>query len=168
MFSNGVEEALASAFLPSLFGVDEDVTCKYRKLAEPTVRHGGLSLSNPTTNSKECYKSSILYCSHLLSALHGRVQYSPVDNLECQSEVMPEYWSRIEAMYKAKFKSEVDQFPQDTQRTLKRANKTERWLRGTILSSIGFHNAFISIIIYFYAFNFIVFVFRVDILFSIF
>ncbi len=34
------------------------------------------------------------------------------------------YRSRIEATYKAKFKSEVDQFPQDTQRTLKRANKT--------------------------------------------
>ena len=32
---------------------------------------------------------------------------------------MPEYWSRIEAAYKVKFKSEVDQFPQDTQRPLK-------------------------------------------------
>ena len=36
---------------------------------------------------------------------------------------MPEYWSRIEAAYSAKFKSEVNQFPQDTQRTLKRARK---------------------------------------------
>ncbi len=108
--------------------MDEDVTCKYQKLAELPVRHGGLSLSNPTTNSKECYKSSTFYCSHLLSALRGRVQYSPVDNLECHSEVMSVYWSRIEATYKAKFKFEVDQFPQDTQRTLKRAYKTERWL----------------------------------------
>jgi len=41
---------------------------------------------------------------------------------------MPEYWSRIEAAYKAKFKSEVDQFPQDTQRTLKRAMKAGRCL----------------------------------------
>ena len=41
---------------------------------------------------------------------------------------MPEYWSRIEGAYKTKFKSEVDQFPQDTQRTLKRANKTGHWL----------------------------------------
>jgi len=96
-FFDGVEEALASEFLPSLVGVDEDITCKYRKLAELPVRHGGLSLSNPTTNSKECYKSSTLYCSHLFFALRGRVQYSPIDNLECQSEVMPEYWSRIEA-----------------------------------------------------------------------
>ena len=147
-FFDGVEEALASEFLPSLFGVDEDITCKYRKLAELPVRHGGLSLSNPTTNSKECYKSSTLYCSHLLSALRGRVQYSPVDNLECQSEVMPVYRSRIEATYKAKFKSEVDQFPQDTQRTLKRANKTGHWLSvmpshvgGTILSSTEFRDA---------------------------
>jgi len=118
-FFDGVEEALASEFLPSLFGVDEDITCKYRKLAELPVRHGGLNLSNPTTNSKECDKSSTLYCSHLVSALRGRVQYSPVGNLDFQSEVMPEYWSRIEAAYKAKFKSEVDRFPQDTQRTLK-------------------------------------------------
>ena len=123
------------------------MTKTYRKLAELPVRHGGLSLSNPTTNSKE-YKSSTLYCSHLLSALRGRVQYSPVDNLECQSEVMPVYWSRIEATYKAKFKSEVDQFPQDTERTLKRANKTGRWLgvmsshvSGTILSSTEFRDA---------------------------
>ena len=65
-----------------------------------------------------------LVSSHLLSALSGRVQYSLVDNLECQSEVMPVYWRRIEATYKAKFKAEVDHFPQDTRRTLKRANKT--------------------------------------------
>ncbi len=45
-FFDGVEEALASEFLPSLFGVDEDITCKYRRLAELPVRHGGLSLSN--------------------------------------------------------------------------------------------------------------------------
>jgi len=118
-FFDGVEEALASEFLPSLVGVDEDITCKYRKLAELPVRYGGLRLSNPTTNSQECYKSSTLYCSHLLFTLRGRVQYSPVDNFECHSEVMPEHWSRIEAAYKTKFKSEVDQFPQDTQRTLK-------------------------------------------------
>jgi len=95
MFFDGVEEALVSEFLPSLFGVDKDVTCKYRKIAELPVRHGGLSLSNPTTNFKECSRSNTLYCSHLLSALRGRVQYSPVENLECQSEVIPEYWSRI-------------------------------------------------------------------------
>jgi len=41
---------------------------------------------------------------------------------------MPEYGSRIEAAYKVKFKAEVDQFSQDTQRTLKRASKTRRWL----------------------------------------
>ena len=118
------------------------------KFAELAVGHGGLGLSNPTTNSKERYKSSTLYCSHFLSALRGRVQYSPVDNLECQSEVMSEYWSRIEATYKAKFKSEVDQVPQDTQRTLKRANKAGRWftvmpshVSGTILSSTEFRVA---------------------------
>jgi len=125
-FFDRVEEAIASEFLPSLFGVDDGITRKYRKLAELQVRHGGLSLSNPTTNANECYKSSTLYCSHLLSALRSRVQYRPVDNLECQSEVMPEYWSRIEAAYKAEFKSEVDQFSQNAQRTLKRANKTGR------------------------------------------
>jgi len=147
-FFDGVEEALASEFLPSLVGFDEDITCKYRKLAEPPVRHGGLSLSNSTTNSKECYKSSTLYCSNLLTALRGRFQYNPVDNLECQSEVMPEYWSRIEAVYKAKFKSEVDQFAQDTQRTLKRAKKTgcrfsamPSHVGGTILSSTEFRDA---------------------------
>jgi len=79
---DGVEEALASEFLPSLFGVDEDVRFKYRKLVELPVRHGGLSLSNPTTNSKHCYKSSTLYCSHLLSDLRVRVQYSLVDYLK--------------------------------------------------------------------------------------
>jgi len=115
---DGVEEAIATEFLPSLFGIEDDITCKYRKLAELPVRHGGLSLTNPTTNSKECYKSSPLYCPHVLPALRGRVQYSSVDNLERQCEVMPEYWSRMEAAYKAKFMSEVDQFPQDTQRTL--------------------------------------------------
>ena len=72
-FFDRVEEALASAFLPSIFDIDEDVTRKYRKLAELPVRHGGLSLSNLTTNSKECYKLSTLYCSHLLSALRGRL-----------------------------------------------------------------------------------------------
>jgi len=66
-FFDGVEEAIASEFLPSLFGVDEDITCKYRKLADLPVRHGGLSLSNPTTTSKECDKSSTLYSSHPLS-----------------------------------------------------------------------------------------------------
>ena len=61
---------------------------------------------------------------------------------------MPEYWSRIEASYKAKFKSEVDQFPQDTQRILERADKTGRWLSvmpshvgGIILSSNEFRDA---------------------------
>jgi len=61
---------------------------------------------------------------------------------------MPVYWSRIEATYKAKFKPEVDQCPQDTQRTLKRANKTGRWLSampthvsGTILSSTELRDA---------------------------
>ena len=61
---------------------------------------------------------------------------------------MPEYWSRIEATDKAKFKTEIDQFPQDTQHTLKRANKIGRWLSvmpshvgGTILSSTEFRDA---------------------------
>jgi len=90
-YFDGVEDALASEFLLSLIGVDENITCKYRKLAELPDRHGGLSLSNQTTNSKECYKSSTLYCSHLWSALRGRVQYSTIDNLEFQSEVMLEY-----------------------------------------------------------------------------
>jgi len=61
---------------------------------------------------------------------------------------MPEYWSRIEVAYKARFKSEVNRFPQDTQRTLKRANKTGRWFSvmpshvgGTILSSTEFRDA---------------------------
>jgi len=47
-----------------------------------------------------------------------------------------------------KFKSEVDQFPQDTQRTLKQAKKTGRWLNvmpshvgGTILSLTEFCDA---------------------------
>ena len=48
-FFEGVEEAIASEFLPSLFGVEDDITRKY--LAELPVRHSGLSLSNPTTNS---------------------------------------------------------------------------------------------------------------------
>jgi len=97
-FFDGVEEALASAFLPSLFGVDEDVTCKYRQLAELPVRHGGLSLRNPTTNSKEGFKLSTLYCSYLLSTLRGTIQYSPDDNLQCQSEVMPEsYRSNLQS-----------------------------------------------------------------------
>jgi len=48
-FFDGVEEAIESEFLPSLFGVEDDITCKYRKLVELPVRHGGLSLSNPTT-----------------------------------------------------------------------------------------------------------------------
>jgi len=90
-----------------------------------------LSLTNPTTNGKECYKSSTLYCSHLLSALRGRVQYSLIYNPECQREVMPEYWSRIETTYKGKFKSELDQSPLDTQRTLKRAKEIGHWLSVT-------------------------------------
>ncbi len=88
-FFDGVEEALASEFLLSLFGVEDDISRNPQKLAELPVRHSGLSLSNSTTYSKECYKSSTPYCPHLLSTLRGRVQYSPVDNLECQSEVMP-------------------------------------------------------------------------------
>jgi len=61
---------------------------------------------------------------------------------------MPEYWSRTEAAHKVKFKSEVDQFPQNILRTLKRAKKTGRWLSvmpsrvgGTILSSTEFRDA---------------------------
>ena len=33
-FFDETEDALASEFLPSLFGVDEGVTCKYSELAE--------------------------------------------------------------------------------------------------------------------------------------
>jgi len=84
----------------------------------------------------------------LFTAPASCVQYNPVDNLECQSEFMPVYWSRIEATYKAKFKSEVDPFPQNTQRTLKRVNKIGRWLSvmpshvsGTILFSTEFRDA---------------------------
>ena len=41
---------------------------------------------------------------------------------------MLEYWSRMDAAFKAKFKSEVDHFPLDTQRTLKRTKKAGFWL----------------------------------------
>jgi len=61
---------------------------------------------------------------------------------------MPKYWSRIETAYKVKFKSEVDQLPQNTQRTLKRSKITGCWLSvmpshvsGTILSSTEFCDA---------------------------
>jgi len=62
-FSDGVEEAIASEFLPSLFDVEDAITRKYRKLAELPVRRGGLSPSNPASNSKECYS---LYCEFIL------------------------------------------------------------------------------------------------------
>jgi len=46
---------------------------------------------------------------------------------------MPEYQSLLEADYTKKFKSEIDQYHQDTQHTLKRAKITERWL--SVMSS---------------------------------
>jgi len=56
--------------------------------------------------------------------------------------------SRIEGAHKVKFKSEVEQFPQDTQRTLKRAKKIGPWLSimpshvsGTILPSTEFRDS---------------------------
>jgi len=73
-------------FLPSLFITERDITYKCRKLAELSVKHSGLTI--PTNNAKERYKSRTLYFSHLLSALHGRDQSSPVDNLECRSNII--------------------------------------------------------------------------------
>ena len=61
---------------------------------------------------------------------------------------MLEYWSRMDAAFKAKFKSEVDHFPLDTQRTLKRAKKAGCWLSvmhshvsGTTSLSTEFYDA---------------------------
>ena len=59
-FVDGVVEALASAFLPSLFCADEDVTCKCRELAELLDKNGGLSLSNPTTNFEQPILKSVI------------------------------------------------------------------------------------------------------------
>lgn len=37
----------------NIFGIDRDIICKYWKLAELPIKHGGLSLTNQTTNAKE-------------------------------------------------------------------------------------------------------------------
>ena len=50
-FFDRVEEALASAFYPLFSVLTKKSHANIKKLAELPVRHGGLSLSNPTTSA---------------------------------------------------------------------------------------------------------------------
>jgi hypothetical protein len=69
---HGVEVALATKFLPALFGesIDDDGDPR-RILASLPVKHAGLTIPNPTDSASSCYEASTLVCSHLTAAVHG-------------------------------------------------------------------------------------------------
>jgi hypothetical protein len=68
---HGVEKALATKFLPALFGeplkADDDDPC--RRLTCLPVKHAGLAIPDLTGTSTYCYEASTLVCTHLTAAV---------------------------------------------------------------------------------------------------
>jgi hypothetical protein len=80
---HGVEVALATKFLPDLFGESIDDHGDPRHiLASLPVKHAGLAIPNPTDSASSCYEASTLVCSHLTAAVRGVVSFCYVTHQE--------------------------------------------------------------------------------------
>jgi hypothetical protein len=63
---HGVEKALATKFLPALFGepLEADDDDPRHRLTCLPVKHAGLTIPDPTDTSTYCYEASTLVCSY--------------------------------------------------------------------------------------------------------
>jgi hypothetical protein len=68
---HGVEKALATQFLPVLFGeslATDDIDPRHLLACLP-VKHAGIAIADPTATSDVFYEASTLVCSHLTAAV---------------------------------------------------------------------------------------------------
>ena len=76
-----VEEAIASAFIPAIYG--ESVSETVRLLASLPVKCAGLAITNPVETCQANYVASTLVCSHLSQAVQGKCEFFEMTHKGC-------------------------------------------------------------------------------------
>ena len=148
VFAN-VEQALASSFLPALFGDTFEDDDAIRALASLPIKCAGLALPNPMETGASNYDSSVLICGHLLAAFR-RVDttFSTVSHRSTVSAVRSELRTRNRERHNSTLQSIVRDMSHSKQRTILRGGNTGQWLSvtptlisGTLLSAQEFRDS---------------------------
>jgi hypothetical protein len=144
-----LEEKLATAFLPALFGEHSIEDTHRRLLAALPVKFAGLAIPNPVATADSNYKTSTLVCGHLVQAVNPNndVKFSQVDHISTRKTVMAEVRDRKTKENEASLTAALSSVDADTRRTILRAKHCGQWLsampstvNGTELSSQEFRD----------------------------
>jgi hypothetical protein len=89
---HGVEKAIATQFLPVLFGeslATDDIDSR-RLLACLPVKHAGIAIADPTATSDVFYEASTLHCSHLMAAVRGVEKFKHSTHMAIRKDTIAE------------------------------------------------------------------------------
>jgi hypothetical protein len=92
----GVEKALATQFLPALFGeslATGDINPR-RLLACLLVEHACIAIADPTVTSDVFYEASTLVCSHLTAAVRGVEKFKHLTHMSIRKDTIAELRKR--------------------------------------------------------------------------
>ena len=146
---SGIEEAITTKFLPSLFGSNPLPT-------SPTLRHilalpvkcAGIAIPNPVVTAAANYQASTVLCSHLLSALRGATPFCSADHKTTIHMTRSELQVRNSAAHASVLRQQLATLPPALQRIIGRGTSTGHWLsvlpslvNGTDLSALEFRDA---------------------------
>jgi hypothetical protein len=144
----GVEEALATKFIPELFGESAEHNGMIRKLAALPIKQVGLVLPNPKANASSRYDASKDVCYHLLATFREEVAFSLEDRCLVQNQSIKMQCLQNAAKNKAKLATILADALPDMRQTIKRGQDTGMWLssspttvNGTELSAREFLDA---------------------------
>jgi hypothetical protein len=110
---HGVEKALATQFLPALFGeslATDDIDPR-RLLACLPVKHAGIAIADPTTTSDVLYEASTLVCSHLTAAVRGVKKFKHSTHMAIRKDTIAEPRKRTIQRYDKELSSILAPLP---------------------------------------------------------
>jgi hypothetical protein len=124
-----VKVALATKFLPALFGESIDADGDPRRiLASLPVKHAGLAIPNLTDSASSCYEASTLVCSHLMAAIREVVPFSNATHQGGRRDDIAELQKRKNLRNDEDLSRILTPLPCHKQRHLKGGQVTGAWL----------------------------------------
>jgi hypothetical protein len=146
-----VEKALATQFLPALFGESlataTDDTDPRRLCACLPVKHAGIAIEDPTATSDVFYEVSTLICSHLTAAVRGVEKFKHSTHMAIRKDTIAELRKRKTQRHDKELSSILAPLVCHTIQHLKTRTETGAWLsvmpstvNGTELSTQEFRD----------------------------
>ena len=124
-----LDQRLRNTFLPSLFGRQIPATHGHvEALTTLPVTAGGLSIPNPSTESKTNHANSQLLSSHIITSLRGSSPFKLATHMETRKSVQARLKEEKEKRNAIDFRVITSELSPTEQRLLERSKRSGHWL----------------------------------------